>query len=341
MADKDSFIHLARPLPVAPVSSAYQGSVSTAPLNVIIHPQALFSMLDHSLRRNEGQERVIGTLLGVRSEDGSEVEIRNSFAVGHNESQEQVEVDMDYHKTMLNLHLKANPREVLVGWYATSPFLNTFSALIQNFYASAETGTFPHPAVHLTLSTVPGQDISVRTYISAPVGITPDRAADSCLFLPVPHEMRYADAEKSGLETIASAKNDPSRTAKVMTDVHALERAIGDVLDMLDRVSIYVSGIISSLTEAEDDPSTTSPAVENAKSPATTAIGKFLLNTLSLAPKVSAEEVERMFNVHVQDVLLVSYLANTIRTQIDLGNRLAGIALGRAYTGLNRVLGWG
>ena len=28
----------------------------------------------------------------------------------------QVEVDMEYHKTMLGLHLKANPREVLVGW---------------------------------------------------------------------------------------------------------------------------------------------------------------------------------------------------------------------------------
>ena len=29
----------------------------------------------------------------------------------------KVEVDMDYHKTMLGLHLKANPKEVLIGWY--------------------------------------------------------------------------------------------------------------------------------------------------------------------------------------------------------------------------------
>jgi translation initiation factor 3 subunit F len=32
-------------------------------------------------------------------------------------------------------------------------------------------------------------------------------------------------------------------------------------------------------------------------------------------------------NNHIQDVLLVSYLANTIRTQIDLSNRLATAAL--------------
>lgn len=37
--DTDSFIHLARPLPAAPVSSAYQGAITTAPLNIIVHPQ--------------------------------------------------------------------------------------------------------------------------------------------------------------------------------------------------------------------------------------------------------------------------------------------------------------
>lgn len=49
------------------------------------------------------------------------------------------------------------------------------------------------------------------------------------------------------------------------------------------------------------------------------------MNTLALAPKVSANDVERMFNTHIQDVLLISYLANTIRTQIDLSNRLASL----------------
>jgi len=302
MIDQDSYIHLARPLPAVPVPHA---QATTAPLNVTIHTQALFSILDHSLRRNTDQDRVIGTLLGVRSDDGTEVEIRNCFGVGHNESQEQVEVDMEYHKTMLGLHLKANPREVLVGWYATSPELNTFSALIQNFYASNGEGTFPHPAVHLTLSTVPGQDIQIRTYISSAVGVNPDRIADSCLFVPVPHEIRYAESEKSGLELIAGAKNNEDRTVPVMTDIGALEKAVEDVLGMLDRVSGYVDRVIKG------------------ESPASTAIGKFLMNTVTLAPKVNAADVERMFNSHIQDVLMVSYLANTIRTQIDLSGRLA------------------
>src|SRR5271168_5122692 len=63
---------------------------SQSPLTASIEPVVLFSILDHALRRNANQKRVIGTMLGVRSDDGTEVEIRNCFAVPHNESNEQV-----------------------------------------------------------------------------------------------------------------------------------------------------------------------------------------------------------------------------------------------------------
>lgn len=246
-----------------------------ARLHLTLAAQAVFSILDHSLRRPADQERVIGTLLGTRSEDGTEIEIRNCYAVPHTETAEQVEVDMDYQKQMLALHLRANPREVLVGWYATSSDLNTFSALIQNFYSQQGDGTWPHPAVHLTVSTVPGQDIESRTYISAPIGVTAERAADSCLFIPVPHEIKYGEAEKSGLELISSAKDREDRSQEVLTDLDSLERAIIHVLDMLERVSNYVNNVL----DEEAEPSS--------------ALGQFLMNALSLAPKVDPGDIER------------------------------------------------
>ena len=268
---QDSFLHLARPL--GPVQIGTQPS--TAPLNVSVQPQAIFAILDHSLRRPQDQERVIGTLLGVRSEDGTEVEIRNCYAVPHTETQEQVEVDMDYQKQMLQLHLRANPKEVLLGWYATSSDLNTFSALIQNFYGQQGDGTWPHPAIHLTVSTVPGKDIEAKTYISAPVGVTAERAADSCLFIPVPHEIKYGEADRSGLELISGAKDREDRSQMLQTDIESLERAIEQVLEMIERVSNYVSNVL----DEEAEPSS--------------ALGQFLMNTLSLAPKVDAEDIER------------------------------------------------
>lgn len=234
-----------------------------------------------------------------------EVEVRNCFAIPHTESEEQVEVDVEYQKNMLALQLKANPREVLLGWYTTSLELNNFSALIQNFFASPETGTFPHPAVHLTISTEAGQQLDARTYISAPVGVNPERAQESCLFIPVPHEIRYSEAEKSGLELISSAKDNENRVAPVVGDIEGLERAIEHTIDLLERVSEYVSSVL----DEEREPNN--------------ALGQFLMNALSIAPKVDLADIERDFNNHIQDILVVSYLTNTIRTQIDLSQRLA------------------
>ncbi|KUJ15621.1 Mov34-domain-containing protein [Mollisia scopiformis] len=304
----ESFLHLARPL--APAVIGVQPT--TAPLNVILQPQAVFSILDHAIRRDirdTQSTRVIGALLGIRSEDGMEVEVRNCFAIPHTENEDQVEVDVEYQKNMLALQLKANPREVLLGWYTTSLELNSFSALIQNFFASPETGTFPHPAVHLTVSTEAGKEIDAKAYISAPVGVNAERAAESCLFIPVPYEIRYGEAEKSGLELISGAKDSENRAAPVVSDIEGLERAVDQSIDLLERVSEYVSSVL----DEEREPSN--------------ALGQFLMNALSLAPKVDAQDIERDFNNHIQDVLVVSYLANTIRTQIDLSQRLATATL--------------
>ena len=51
--------------------------------SVSLHPGVLFSVLEHNMRRDEGQKRVIGTLLGV--EDDGVVEITNCFPVPHKE----------------------------------------------------------------------------------------------------------------------------------------------------------------------------------------------------------------------------------------------------------------
>lgn len=285
MSSGDSFLHLARPL--GPVAVGTQPS--TSPLSVAIQPQAIFSILDHSLRRSPDQERVIGTLLGTRSEDDSVIEIRSCFAVGHTETTDQVEVDMEYQKQMLALHLKANPKEVLVGWYATSAELNTFSALIHNFYGGQGDGTWPHPAVHLTVSTIPGQEIEARTYISAPVGVTPERAADSAAFIPVPYEIKYGDSERSGLELISTAKDREDRSVALMTDIEGLENAIEEILAMLERVSRYVESVLDEET------------------PPSTALGQFLLNALALAPKVEPTDIERDLYVIPGSLLTVPY----------------------------------
>ena len=103
-------------------------SISRAEVSsVTVHPVALFSILDHYLRRKDEQARVIGTLLGTVSDSG-EVEVRSSFAVPHSESEQQVAIDGDHHRTMYELHHRINPKEVVVGWYVK--FSQTVSFLV-------------------------------------------------------------------------------------------------------------------------------------------------------------------------------------------------------------------
>lgn len=295
----DSSLHLARP---AGASTSGIASISS-PMNVVVQAQALFQVLDHAIRHKNDQQRVIGTLLGVRSEDGLEVEIKSAYAVPHDETDDQVVVGVDYNRTMYNLHKKANPKDVILGWYATSSDLNNLSGLMHDFYSQSE-GTYPYPAIHLTVQASDAMsDIDVRTYISAPVGVS-DKTAGNCLFVPVPNEVRYTDAEKRALNVIDQAKDREDRTVDLTSDMKNLEDSVVEVIEMLERVSAYVNDVMTGNQKGSS------------------AIGKFLLKNLALVPSVSANRLEKLFNSHLQDVLMVVYLSNTVKTQLQLSSRL-------------------
>jgi translation initiation factor 3 subunit F len=84
---------------------------------VEVHPVVLFSIADHYSRREEGQGRVIGTLLGTVR--GKKVEVCSCFPVPHTHTEEQVAVSTDFHATMLALHQRVEPDQQVVGWYST------------------------------------------------------------------------------------------------------------------------------------------------------------------------------------------------------------------------------
>lgn len=278
-------------------SAAAQNAPRT-PTSVTIHPVALFSILDHYLRRTDKQDRVLGTLLGTRTDSG--VEVRSSFAVLHSETSEQVAVDMDYHRTMYDLHHKVNSKEVIVGWYSTGSNLNTFSALIQNFYSQE---TAPHQAIHVALNTGidDGEPAGIKAYFSSPVGVFP--RPENCVFVPVPVDLRFHDAERSGLDLLTSTAASPSSTSnQPLADLEILEQSIQNVSGMLDRVLAYVRSVLAGETKGD------------------AALGRYLMDTLG----ASTDDLEKGgFNASLQDTLMISYLANLVRAQAEVSSRLA------------------
>ncbi|KAJ7791674.1 JAB1/Mov34/MPN/PAD-1 ubiquitin protease-domain-containing protein [Mycena olivaceomarginata] len=278
-------------------------SVPRTPSSITIHPVALFSILDHYLRRNDEQPRVIGTLLGTRSPDNTQIHVRSSFAVLHSENEEQVAVDMEYHRTMYELHSRVNPKETIVGWYSTGSNLNTYSALIQNFYSQE---TAPHHAIHVALNTgaEEGEEAGVQAYVSSPVGVFPK--PENCIFVPVPVRLQFQDAERSGLDLLTQTAQSPnSTTAQPITSIANLDATLNTVSQMLDRVLGYVRQVLAGEIEGDK------------------ALGRYLMDTLGVAAIGEKGGEDKAFNASLQDTLMISYLANLVRAQAEVSARLA------------------
>lgn len=91
-------------------------TASSSVTHTLVHPLPLAAILDHHLRRPETQDRVFGTLLGLRNAETGEVEVRSSFGVPYALLGDQISVDSDHHRSLLELHHRVSPKEVVVGW---------------------------------------------------------------------------------------------------------------------------------------------------------------------------------------------------------------------------------
>jgi translation initiation factor 3 subunit F len=80
-----------------------------------IHPVVLCNIFDSYIRRSDKQERLIGTLLGEKHQDYTE--IKNCYPVPIKESQDKVVVSIEFHNSMFELYKMNNPNDEIVGWY--------------------------------------------------------------------------------------------------------------------------------------------------------------------------------------------------------------------------------
>ncbi|KAJ2028224.1 hypothetical protein GGI01_003663 [Coemansia sp. RSA 376] len=285
------------------VKSGATTMATTTAQQCYVHPVVLFSVLDHYLRRNDNQERVIGTLLGVRSDDGRVIEIRSCFAVPHFETEDQVEVDMEHHRSMFALHKRASAREQIVGWYATGSKLSKYAALIQDFYSREAA---PFSAVHLVMDTdlTDGQ-LSIKCLQGSPIGA--GAHPENCMFLPLPYELQYPDAELSALQAAADSKESGEGYAVLISDMEQLERSIEELKAMLERVTAYVQGVCKGSEKPNN------------------VIGKYLMDMLAVVPKIDSKQFSTLFQTHLQDILMVAYLTNLTRAQLNIADQLQRI----------------
>lgn len=285
----------------SPVSAPVTGDLFLAGVTprVRVLPVVYFSILDHYARREDSQGmRVIGTLLG--SVTGSTIDVTNSFAVPHSET-EDVKVDMEHHNTMLELHQRVNPNERIVGWYATGGEVTSHSVLIHDFYMR-ESSTNP---VHLCIdASLKKGKISISAFVSNPMG-TPDGTQGS-MFVPVECTIFRDATERIALECLSSTLGSQTKSAPLISDLDHVSKAIDNLQNLLSNVVAYVEGAMNG-------------------GPANPEIGHFLMDTISAVPKIDPAQFEKLFQNTLQDLLMVTYLANLTRTQIVTQTQLYNV----------------
>lgn len=295
------------------------GALSPSPVHVTIQAAAFFQLLEFSLRSND-DSRVIGTLLGCRSDDGSELEVRDAYIVPHhNEGGDAVTIEEYHHKVQHHLHKRSNPKDSIIGWFSTVPEFDSFTGLVHEFYSARTTGTYPYPAIHLTLSEDSKKinDVpTINTYIASSIGAIGQTAnslnvykGSSYIFTPIPNKVQFEIHDKAVLRYSSSVVYQEKESLKLSSKAVDIELLI----DHLNKVDALITSTLNYIEK-----------VENREIKGDDKLARFLLTNLKTnVESINLEELKNSFNSHIQDTLMIEYLASSVKTQMELSAKLA------------------
>lgn len=266
-------------------------------LVVKLHPVVLFTIIDSYERRNDCQHRVIGTLLGIH-EKGA-VEVTNCLCIPHNESEDEVAVDMEFAKAMYELQKKVNSSEVIVGWYATGADVTGHSVLIHDYYSREANNP-----IHLTVDTSLSEgSLTWKAFTSTSFGV-PGKNTGT-MFTPCKVEIVGYEPEFVGMKIAQQTKHNKQRSVEILPDLDLISNAIQNMLELSDVVIGYIDDVLAN------------------RKPADNSIGRTLMDIVQSIPQISPEQFQDMLNSNMKDLLMVVYLAQLTRSQLALHEKIS------------------
>jgi translation initiation factor 3 subunit F len=266
-----------------------------------LHPVVVFSILDHYKRRKRDQVRVIGTLLGTK--DGKEIQITNCFPVPHNDKgNDMVELDMDYHAGMMQLHKRVNMNEVVVGWYSTGNELSYTSAIIHEEYQTL----CQFPCVHVTADVaLTNSEMAIKAYTATHISLGGRKILSR--FDPANMEVDTYDPEKIGVDALINGEPENKTfdsPATVLTEEENLELSLNNFLSLLSEVNDYVGSVLKGERKGN------------------VQLGKEILSALGSIPSMDRDLFNTMFNNNIQDLLMTVYFAELTRSQLAIADKI-------------------
>lgn len=305
----DSYMHLFRPTVAAPAASSGPSTVA-----VKIHNPALFKILEivskQMLEENKNK-RIIGTLLGVRSDDGSTVEVRDAFMVPCQETGDSISIEEHTHKTLYQLYKKAHPKEFVLGWFDLSSVIDGSTGLIHDFYSKGADRAYPFAAIYLNVSYLKDQQIhmpQLTTYIGAAIGKPVQKigwkttaTTNSYIFSPVPHQVvAHTVSEKLALNMLHRSRENAVTLQGNEQNLDTLQAEIGAVTHDVDQLLQYLENISGSDLDVD--------------------LLRTLSNTLVNKPTSLSDLtlLKEHFQLHNQDIVMIEFLTRAVKEQIEL-----------------------
>ncbi|TKY56841.1 Eukaryotic translation initiation factor 3 subunit F [Spatholobus suberectus] len=189
---------------------------SSQSLSAKVHPLVVFNICDCYVRRPDQAERVIETLLGSILPNGT-VDVRNSYAIHHSESVDQVvhTLSPTFKFSLLTL--------IFIG----------DNALIHEFY-SREVPNFIHLTVDTGLTKGAG---TIRAIVSNNLSLGDRQIAAQ--FQEIPLDLRVVEAERIGFDTLKATAVD-----KIPSDLEGMEASMGHLLGLIDDIYKYVDDVV-------------------------------------------------------------------------------------------------
>ncbi|KGU23399.1 translation initiation factor 3 subunit F [Candida albicans P34048] len=333
MSQTNSFMHLVRPNVIAPAAGSANG-----PASIKIHAPAMLTILE-IISQQVLNKRIIGTLLGSRSDDGLEMEIKDGFMVPINETGDSIAIEDQVHKSLYQLYKKAHPKETVLGWFGSSNQIDDITSLIHDFYSKGVDRAFPFPAIYLNVEFLNEKnqiiEPKITTYIGAAVGKPVSNTQqigwkttnvnNSYIFTPIPNEVINATiTEKIAFKTLIDQKIN-QQNDNTNTNTNTNNNNNNGNNNNTDDLS-YLS---QQLNKATDNVGQLLSYIENnGNKDQDIDLLRLLSNQLLNKPAIltNLPELEKLFKDHNQDVIMIEYLTKAVKDQIELSARLTASA---------------
>lgn len=226
--------------------------------------------------------------------DKGVVEVTNCFCVPHKEHADQVEAELNYAMDVYELNKRVNSTENIVGWWATGDEVTNHSSVIHEYYARE-----CRSPVHVTLDTgLAGARMGLKAYVCVALGVP--RGKQGCMFTAVEAVLVAVEPELVALRVCGRAGRPPGDLAQVAGAAARLAAGLEVLL-------AYVEEVLAGRAAPDE------------------RVGRELLRLARGLPAL-AERDERAygnaFAASIKDLLMVVTLAQLIKTQLQLNEKL-------------------